>query len=99
MTPFIVAATLALRLHSPLACTEPGVRLWNLKSTIPKPSSLIKAPLIPLADMLALPYPDPMPKTNLKTRKRIALVANAHSAKEGDMVRTRGWLRLVATED
>src|SRR4051812_40576221 len=80
-------------------CTEPGIRLWNIKSTIPRPSSIARAPLVPLDDLMKLSYPTPMPNMTLNRRDRLALVANAHGIKEGDMVKTRGWLRLIATED
>lgn len=96
----IALLALSIAIHPAQAiCTEPGKRLWNLKSTIPKPSSIAKAKRIPLADLMQLPYPNPLPKRSLDTRRRLALVPNPHNLKEGDMVRTSGWLRLIATED
>jgi hypothetical protein len=80
-------------------CTEPGKLLWGLKSNVPKPSSVVKAKFVKLSDLMKLPYPDPLPNRTLEKRDRLALIANANGVKEGDMVRTRGWLRLIAAED
>ena len=99
MLTIVAALAIAATSHARLVCTKPGVRLWNLKSNIPKPSSITKAPLIPLKDLMAMPYPDVMPKSNLNRRDRVAAFPNPHNLTEGQMVRTRGWLRLVATED
>jgi hypothetical protein len=88
-----------LSIAFPAECTEPGKLLWGLKSNIPKPSSIAKAKFVRFSELMRLPYPDPMPKRNLPTRDRVALIANPNGVKEGDMIRTRGWLRLIATED
>lgn len=35
----------------------------------------------------------------MNVRPRLPLVENPDGVKEGDIVRTKGWLRLIATED
>jgi len=93
------AALLARGLGAQSTCTEPGKELWGLKSNVPLHASITKAKLIPLADLMDLAAPSPAPKSNLLKRKRLPAFANPHHVKEGDIVRTRGFLRLVATSD
>jgi hypothetical protein len=78
-------------------CTEPGKSRWGAKSNIPKPSSIVHANFVSLADLLAMP--DAKVKKFQPTTGLIAPFPNPHNLKEGDMVKTRGCFRLVATED
>src|SRR5213596_1695245 len=95
----VAVAFLALALSPPATCTEPGKLLWGLKSNVPPHSSITKAKFVKLSHLMDLPYPDSMPNRKLEIRDRLPLIANADGVKEGDIVRTRGWLRLIATED
>ena len=95
----VAVAFLALLTSAPATCTEPGKLLWGLKSNVPAHSSIEKAKLVKLSQLMELPYPDSMPNRKLETRDRLPLIANPDGIREGDMIRTRGWLRLIATED
>ena len=95
----VAVAFLALLTSAPATCTEPGKLLWGLKSNVPAHSSITKAKLVKLSHLMDLPYPDSMPNRALEIRDRLPLIANPDGVKEGDMIRTRGWLRLIATED
>lgn len=82
------------------ACTEPGKARWGAKSNIPRPSSLVHARRVALKDLMALEDPDPAPKRGAPTTGLIiGARANSLRVHEGQILRTRGYLRLVATED
>src|SRR6266568_8080049 len=95
----VALAFLVFATSPPATCTEPGKLLWSLKSNVPAHASIAKAKLVKLSHLMALPYPDSMPSRKLATRDRLPLIANPDGVKESDMIRTRGWLRLIATED
>jgi hypothetical protein len=81
-------------------CTEPGVKRWGAKSNVPKASSVARAKRVALKDLMALDDPDPPPKHSQPATGLITgVAANGLRVHEGQILRTRGWLRLVATED
>ena len=94
-------ATLLLAIPAPALadCTEPGKALWSIKSNVPRGASITRAPMVPLAGLMNLPDPEPVPSPGKLLRPRIPHFDNALGIQEGELVRTRGWLRLIATED
>jgi hypothetical protein len=96
--PFLLVAAPGVR--PAFSCTEPGKARWGTKSNIPKPSSIVRAKRVALADLMALDDPDPAPKRGQPLTGLITGAAeNGLRVHEGQILRTRGWLRLVATED
>ena len=81
------------------ACTEPGKSRWGVKSNVPRPSSIVNAKRVALKDLLALEDPNPAPVKFQPERGLIAPSPNSLGVHEGQLIRTRGYLRLVATED
>lgn len=78
---------------------SPGKERWSIKTSVPEGTDLSKpGTLIPLAKFLTLPEP-PDVKTNdhRYQDKRIPRASDSGFA-EGEIVRTSGWLRLVAGE-
>ena len=95
-----VLLAVAPRVQPAYACTEPGKSRWGAKSNIPKPSSVVHATRVALADLMTLDDPNPAPKRGQPSTGLIAGGAeNGLRVHEGQILRTRGWLRLVATED
>jgi hypothetical protein len=105
MIPFLAALSLLLGtaaapVHAPFACTQPGKARWGAKSNIPKASSIARAKRVALKDLMTLEDPDPVPKRGQPATGLITgVAANGQRVHEGQILRTRGWLRLVATED
>ena len=86
--------------HVVSTCTEPGKARWGAKSNVPKLSSIVRAKRVALKDLMALDDPDPAPKRSQPATGLImGARANALEVHEGQILRTRGYLRLVATED
>jgi hypothetical protein len=78
---------------------SPGKERWPIKTSLPAGADLNKpGVLIPLSDFLMLPNP-PGVKTN-EARYQAAHIPKAEGAKfsEGQIVRTKGYIRLVAGE-
>jgi hypothetical protein len=81
-------------------CTEPGKSRWGAKSNIPRPSSIVRAKRVALKDLMSLEDPDPAPKRGQPATGLLTGGAqNGLRVHEGQILRTRGYLRLVATED
>lgn len=90
----------AVPARAPFTCTEPGKARWGAKSNIPKPSSIVRAKRVALKDLMSLEDPDPAPKRGQPATGLIVGGAqNGLRVHEGQILRTRGYLRLVATED
>jgi hypothetical protein len=104
MILFLAALSVLLGAAPPsraaFACTEPGKARWGAKSNVPRPSSIERAKRVALKDLMALDDPDPTPKRGQPATGLITgAAANGLRVHEGQILRTRGWLRLVATED
>lgn len=92
-------ALLALPLLVAAADVKPGspVSRWSIKTSLPPGTDLSKpGAAISLDDLLALPPAAPS-RTQEFQDKRYPKAAGA-KAGEGDILRTTGWIRLVAGE-
>jgi hypothetical protein len=97
--PPLLSARFA-RLHPPPSlCTEAGQSRWGAKSNIPKPSTISRAKRVALKNLMTLADPNPAPKRGQPNTGLITgAAANGLKVHEGQILRTRGYLRLVATE-
>jgi hypothetical protein len=67
---------------------------------VPKKSSIVRAKRVFLSSLMKLDDPDPAPKRRQPvTGLILGAKANALRVHEGQILRTRGYVRLVATED
>lgn len=83
----------------PQQTTHPGKERWPIKTSVVDDAKVSKGKLIAFSTLAALPEPVPPVKKNDK-RYQSNLIPKASGAKiaEGDMVRAKGWLHLVAQE-
>jgi hypothetical protein len=91
-------ASLVLAHQAAAACTEPGKSRWGTKTNVPLHSSISHATMVPLTDLMHFMDPVPTVKKFSPAVGRIPPFTNALGLQEGQIVRTKGWLRLVATE-
>jgi hypothetical protein len=78
---------------------HPGKERWPIKTSVVDDAKVSKGKLIPFSEFAALPDPAPPVKKNDK-KYQSKLIPKASGAKlaEGDMLRLKGWLHLVAQE-
>src|SRR5438105_2152215 len=92
----LVALTMTQRAAA--ACTEPGKSRWGAKTNVPAHSSISHATTVTLADLMHFMDPVPTVKKFSPATGLIPPFTNPLGLDEGKIVRTKGWLRLVATE-
>lgn len=73
---------------------SPGVDRWSIKTSMLKKS---KSRFVPLRELLALPNPISQ-ESEASDTGRIPTKVGSRNLREGDFVRTTGWLHLVALE-
>lgn len=80
-------------------CHEPGVERWQIKASVQRGVDLSAPQDVPLAELLSLGDVSGVTKNDRRYQDaRIADLADQNCLKEGDIISTTGYLRLVATE-
>ncbi len=80
-------------------CHGPGSERWPIKVSLPAGADVSKAKAIKLDALLALENPPGVKNNDSNFQAaRISAFSNTLNVKEGDIIRTTGWLYLVATE-
>ena len=72
---------------------NPGVERWSIKT-----STVVNIKTVPISDLLKLANPIEEYHEAEYGDKRIHVIVQPDSLKEGDIVTTTGWLHLVAVE-
>ena len=81
------------------ACNGPGKERWPIKTSVPDSGNLSASKKIGLNDLLALAQPAGVKHNDSRyASARIPAFTNSLNLKEGDLVRTTGWVYVVATE-
>jgi hypothetical protein len=97
---FVLIAAALVAAQAP---PHPGVMRWSIKTSIPAGAEIDHAKSVKLADMLQFPEPPAsINVTKNDSRFQSALIPsfpNSLNLKEGDIVRVRGWLHIIAAED
>ncbi|HUL14762.1 MAG TPA: hypothetical protein VLV88_02105 [Terriglobales bacterium] len=99
-----VLAVLALGVSasgaSAQTCNGPGSERWVIKTSLPPNPNVDSPKTVALTDLLALAPAKGVTNNDADFEKaRIPAFPNSLNVKEGDVLRTTGWLYLVATED
>jgi hypothetical protein len=77
---------------------KPGTERWSIKTSIPDAAKLDRSTAVDLSELLVLPDAHGVTKNEQQYQSaRIPAVKNARFS-EGDVIRTTGWLHLVAGE-
>ena len=81
------------------SCNGPGKERWPIKTSVPDSSNLSASKNIGLNDLLALAQPAGVKHNDSRyASARIPAFTNSLNIKEGDLIRTTGWVYVVATE-
>ncbi|HUI75426.1 MAG TPA: hypothetical protein VLX32_10790 [Candidatus Acidoferrum sp.] len=81
------------------SCSGPGTKRWTIKTSLPPNPNVDNPKAIALPDLLALAPAKGVTNNDADFEMaRIPAFPNSLNVKEGDIVRTTGWLYLVATE-
>jgi len=81
------------------ACTEPGKARWGIKSSVREHADVAEAKFVRLRDLLYLPDPPDVHKDDARYRETlIPAFENPLYIHEGEIITTKGWVHLVATE-
>jgi hypothetical protein len=80
-------------------CNGPGTERWAVKTSVADGTDISHSKKIGLNDMLALPQPAGVKNNDSRyDSARIPAFSNSLNVKEGDIIRTTGWIYVVATE-
>lgn len=80
-------------------CNGPGTERWAIKTSLADGTDISHSKKIGLNDLLALPQPAGVTHNDSRySDARIPAFSNSLNAKEGDIIRTTGWIYVVATE-
>ena len=89
--------------HPGCSNTKPikkGVERWPIKVSLPGSLDLTKTQTVPIASLLALGDATGVAQNDSRFQDaRIPAPASPLNAKEGDLVKVKGWLWLIALED
>jgi len=88
----VISFSASILIYSQDSDLAPGLRRWGIKTSIPNFKT------VPLTDLLKLDKPVEHYHDSVYANKRIPIIVQPDSLKEGDIITTTGWLHLVALE-
>ncbi len=90
----VLAGVLFTEAYGQALDISPGVERWPVKTSLLKKS---RSKFVPLQELLSLPSPI-NEESEAPDTARIPAAVGSRNLKEGDLIRTSGWLQLVALE-
>jgi hypothetical protein len=94
-----VCTCCAATISAQSTCNGPGKERWAIKTSLADGTDITHSKKIGLNDLLALVQPAGVTNNDPRySDARIPTFSNSLNVKEGDIIRTTGWIYVVATE-
>jgi hypothetical protein len=94
-----VCACSAATISAQSTCNSPGKERWAIKTSLADGADISHSKKVGLNDLLALAQPAGVTNNDPRYNDaRIPASSNSLNVKEGDIIRTIGWIYVVATE-